>query len=557
MLRYLLICIILIYTISTSVGLIDNENIYLESSPFDSGWDVNVTVKQPVNFDIYLSYDSQNVTISKIEYYNQQWIDVSSKFKEIDYIYQGNNKVKYINNLTPIEQYQIRVWITGDPSIFYFVVKPNSMTVPVAIERGVFYVEEMNIGNDQESFKSTWNTNFVSSRYSNDTQIWLPLDEDGIYDFIVDWGDGTTSHITEYEWMGNRIHTYEEPGIYNLSITGKIEGWSFQNKGDKLKLIEISSWGPLQLGNLGHNFYGCKNLEVSATDILDTSNTTTLQNAFMDCHKFNGDLSNIDTSKVEEMGGMFYRAYIFNPTKLSWNTSKVKCFGSMFREAHLFNANVNEWDFSNVEHMTAMFMDAWAYNQPMDRIDTHNVNSMLETFYRAFNFNQDLSTLNVSNVTNMRYMLYLTDLSVENYDALLISWSEQPVQQNVKLDVTTHYSDNAIEARNKLINNYNWTIYDYGLARNASVSNISIGSAILGNHPVFRGYQNHIVNYIIINETLYFIEPQTDHIMQLDEIFMQYRFVRLYQDGTQVPSSWRYNLMPTLRAKQKVPVGVK
>ena len=54
---------------------------------------------------------------------------------------------------------------------------------------------------------------------------------------------------------------------------------------------------------------------------------------------------------------------------------------------------------------------------------------------------------------------------------------------------------------------------------------------------------------------------QTTHILArvvwtYTVIFMQYRFVRLYQDGTQVPSYWRYNLMPTLRAKQKVPIGV-
>ena len=86
------------------------------------------------------------------------------------------------------------------------------------------------------------------------------------------------------------------------------------------------------------------------------------------------------------------------------------------------------------------------------------------------------------------------------------------------------------------------------LVRNASKHNISLGGAICGNHPVFRGYDNHIINYIEINDTLYFIEPQTDNIMQLDEIFMHYQYVRLYSDGTQVPTNWRYNLAPTLKA---------
>ncbi|MCK5138230.1 MAG: hypothetical protein KAQ85_00170 [Thermodesulfovibrionia bacterium] len=86
------------------------------------------------------------------------------------------------------------------------------------------------------------------------------------------------------------------------------------------------------------------------------------------------------------------------------------------------------------------------------------------------------------------------------------------------------------------------------LAHNASEHNISMGAAILSNHPVFRGkWNSHIINYIDINGTMYFIEPRHDYIMKLDEVFMTYRFIRLYLDGTQVPSNWDCNLAPTLR----------
>ena len=81
------------------------------------------------------------------------------------------------------------------------------------------------------------------------------------------------------------------------------------------------------------------------------------------------------------------------------------------------------------------------------------------------------------------------------------------------------------------------------MARNASDVNLTIGSAICGNHPMFRGYQNHIINYVDINGTMYFIEPQTDNIMELDIVFMEYKYIRLYPDGTQVPSNWRYNIV--------------
>lgn len=77
------------------------------------------------------------------------------------------------------------------------------------------------------------------------------------------------------------------------------------------------------------------------------------------------------------------------------------------------------------------------------------------------------------------------------------------------------------------------------LSRNASQLNISISSAILGNNPVLRGHSNHIVNYIIDNNTVYLIEPQTDEIFLLNQ--SGYRFYRLYPNGDQVPSYWVHN----------------
>ena len=92
--------------------------------------------------------------------------------------------------------------------------------------------------------------------------------------------------------------------------------------------------------------------------------------------------------------------------------------------------------------------------------------------------------------------------------------------------------------------------YTRELAYNARDHNISMGAAILSNHPVFRGYHNHIINYIEIDDVLYFIEPQTDNIMLLDEIFIMYQYIRLYPDGSQVPTNWRCNLAPTLRSTE-------
>ena len=82
------------------------------------------------------------------------------------------------------------------------------------------------------------------------------------------------------------------------------------------------------------------------------------------------------------------------------------------------------------------------------------------------------------------------------------------------------------------------------LARNATEHNISIGSVILSDHPVFGGkWNSHIMNYVIENRSIWVVEPQTDQILRLNDTMYQY--YRLYPNGIQVPSNWDCNLAHT------------
>lgn len=97
------------------------------------------------------------------------------------------------------------------------------------------------------------------------------------YNCVVDWGDGTIpSVVTSYN-DANRIHTYASGGTYNVEITGTMEGWSFNNGGDKLKITDIIDWGDTAVFDgfkyLKEGFYGCTGLASLGNEPIPASGT--------------------------------------------------------------------------------------------------------------------------------------------------------------------------------------------------------------------------------------------------------------------------------------------
>jgi hypothetical protein len=86
----------------------------------------------------------------------------------------------------------------------------------------------------------------TSAGSSTSTQFKLPLTTSTGLNAVVDWGDSTTDTITVYN-AAEVTHTYGSSGTYTISITGTLPGFRFVNAGDKLKIINISSWGVLDI----------------------------------------------------------------------------------------------------------------------------------------------------------------------------------------------------------------------------------------------------------------------------------------------------------------------
>lgn len=292
-------------------------------------------------------------------------------------------------------------------------------------------------------FVSTWKTNNAGT--SNDDQITLPLINagDSDYDFNVDWGDGSDDDITAYNDAAV-THTYASAGTYTVTITGTIKGWRFINGGDKDKITEISRWGPLAFtANEGEQFWGCSNLDITATDAPDTSSLTTMSAMFGDCTS----LSSVDLSQ--------------------WSTSSVTTMRFMFDGCNIATLDLSSFDVSSVTNMERMFSgNSFLSSLNLSGWSTSLVASMKRMFRNCSSLSSvSADDFNVTSTTTMSDMFLGVTLDTAKYDEILISYEGQAVQNSVPFHGgnSTYTSGGAAEAaRTSLINDHSWTITDGG-----------------------------------------------------------------------------------------------
>ncbi|MDD2537711.1 MAG: BspA family leucine-rich repeat surface protein, partial [Candidatus Absconditabacteria bacterium] len=360
-------------------------------------------------------------------------------------------------------------------------------------------------------FITTWQTTTANE------SITIPTIGAG-YDFIVDWGDGSTG---SYNGTAPVVqHTYATPGVRTIKISGAFPRIYFNDGGDKNKILTVEQWGDVEWTSMANAFYGASNLAVLATDTpqfntvstvsfnqmfrgttnltgnfnhwdtskvtdmyalfaeatnfnqpienWDTSKVTTMNSLFYQASNFNQPLSGWDTSSVIDVWGMFYGASSFNQPIENWDMSSVTNMRSMFYGANSFNQPIENWDTSSATNMYLMFRGASAFNQPLGGWNTSQVTTMQEMFYGATNFDQDLSARSVTGVIDATNMFNGAKLSTYNYNALLDSRSQQEIQSGASFHGgSSKYGGCAINAAagiagRALLQTKGWTITDGG-----------------------------------------------------------------------------------------------
>ena len=322
-------------------------------------------------------------------------------------------------------------------------------------------------------FVFTIDTENTSSGSSLNTQFMMPLVSGGSYNATVNWGDGSSDTITSYNQQ-EVTHTYSSAGQYEISIEGTLQGWQFNNAGDRLKMLDVKQWGVLDLSTEAA-FYGCTNLDASATDA-PTISSTSLRTMFRNCTNFNGAIGNWDISSVTRIDQCFFDCTTFNKSLNNWNVGNVTRMDFVFYNCISFDQDLNSWNTSNVTNMSTVFRGCTQFNGDIYSWDTTNVQNMSVMLYDCDLFDQSLAAWNIGNVTNFSsFMQNASGLSTSNYDATLIAWALQTVNSGLSINFGgSQFTESAYASRFSLIEDDSWTIVDGGIFDPTPADYISI-----------------------------------------------------------------------------------
>ncbi len=266
----------------------------------------------------------------------------------------------------------------------------------------------------------------ASSNKSNDDQFNINVQPSGYtFDYEVDWGDGNTdSNVT-----GSILHTYDSIGQYDIKISGTFPNIYFFNRFDRFKVLEIKNWGNIQWKNMLNAFWGCGNMDITATDAADFSQVTSFQRAFQSCNSITNiaNSSNWITSNVTTMLATFLGCgNLTSIETTNWDFSGLSSFANVFTNCgSLTSLDGTNWNFSNIGNFSDTFSNCGLLATITGNENWRFKTTGSVTFDRFFNNAFALNGLNttdwnVDQVTSLsqafRDCTSLTSLDMSNWN---------------------------------------------------------------------------------------------------------------------------------------------
>jgi surface protein len=190
---------------------------------------------------------------------------------------------------------------------------------------------------------------------------------------------GSAKSASGLTFSGNTLSITGLPSGKKIKLTiapGNFQQIKLNNSSaSKEKLTNVEQWGTTAWTSFQGAFFGCTNLNITATGIPNLANVKNMQDMFQTCY-------NLTT--VPNIG--------------SWNVSEVTNMTSLFNNARKFNENISGWNTAKVVALT-------------------------NTFNNAYAFNQNLGGWNVNSIGSNGINLSGSGMSCDNYTATLIGWN--------------------------------------------------------------------------------------------------------------------------------------
>jgi surface protein len=120
--------------------------------------------------------------------------------------------------------------------------------------------------------------------------------------------------------------------------------------GDKNRLLDVEQWGTTSWTSFQQAFFGCTNLNITATGIPNITNVKDMSDMFQGCSNLSTvpNMGSWNVSEVTNMTSLFNNASKFNENISGWNTAKVVALTNTFNNASAFNQNLGGWKVNSI-----------------------------------------------------------------------------------------------------------------------------------------------------------------------------------------------------------------
>jgi hypothetical protein len=202
-----------------------------------------------------------------------------------------------------------------------------------------------------------------------------------IQGFIGNISGWNTSKVESAEMMFYDCPQFDFTQIEDWDVSSlKYANWMFEECANMN--ADFSKWNVKNLKEACGMFKYCNEFEGKGLDKWQTKSLINTSEMFVDCIKFNQDISGWDMSKVDTLDAMFQNCYKFNKDLGKWKFNQnLQSLGSVFDFCKNFEGKgLEKWDVHNIKYFDDMFNNCTNLKCNLEKWDISNVKTFADMF---------------------------------------------------------------------------------------------------------------------------------------------------------------------------------